>query len=148
KYRWLLAWYWAIMVYPHHHSSDEELLPAAAAMLNAVNELIKFFFLVEGKPFPYAEKLMPLSAGTKLGREFGPVLRQTVDLVVGKAEPQLSPWERLDRAFDVLCADMPEDPLEKAGYEAMIAAGVEPQWVEADFDNIDDLLLGRLGPPP
>ncbi len=43
---------------------------------------------------------------------------------------------------------MPEDPLEKAGYEAMIAAGVEPQWVEADFDNIDDLLLGRLGPPP
>jgi hypothetical protein len=30
----------------------------------------------------------------------------------------------------------------------MIAAGVDAKWVEADYDNIDELLTGKLGPVP
>lgn len=151
KYRWMLAWYWAIDVYPHNHNSDDELLPAAIALLNSVNELLKFFFLAEGKPFPYTEKLMPFSGTTKLGREFGTMLRHVVDIVIGKSDAVLSPWERLDLAFRKLaCSGAPEgpDPLEEAGYAVMLAAGVDPKWVEADFNNINELLSGSLGPPP
>ena len=38
--------------------------------------------------------------------------------------------------------------LENACARAMIAAGVDAQWVEADYANIDELLLGDLGPAP
>jgi hypothetical protein len=150
KYRWLLAGYWEIDVTPHHPSCDEELLPAATAMVNAVNELLRVFFLVEGKPFPYPSKLMRLAAQTALGREFLPMLQRVVDLVVGRGCAELDPWERLDRAFTMLA--MSSDPhcrrLERACGRAMIAAGVDPAWVAADYDNIDELLLGRLGPVP
>ena len=140
KYRWLLAWYWAIEVYPHHHGDDNALLPAGTAML-------KFFYLVEGKPFPYDEQLVSLVGETKLGKEFQPALQEAVDLVVGKAEPELSPWERLDKAFNlVACED--DGGFYQACANSMLAAGVEPKWVEADFDNIHDLLTGSLGPPP
>ena len=149
KYRWMLAWYWAIEVYPHHSTKDTDLLPAASALLNTVNELLKFFFLAEGRPFPYTEKLMPLSLTTKLGAEFHPKLQRTVDLVIAKAEPHLLPWERLKLAFDLLAgAETPVDDLEQAGYKALLAAGVDPQWVEADYENIDELLYGKLGPVP
>ncbi len=30
----------------------------------------------------------------------------------------------------------------------MVAAGVPEKWVEADYTNIDELLLGKLGPVP
>ncbi len=30
----------------------------------------------------------------------------------------------------------------------MIEAGVESDWAEADYDNIDELLTGKLGPVP
>ena len=29
---------------------------------------------------------------------------------------------------------------------AMIAAGVDGGWVKADYNNVDELLQGRLGP--
>jgi hypothetical protein len=48
------------------------------------------------------------------------------------------------------CADTNQDAarLQEACAAAMIAAGVEPEWVEADYYNIDELLNGMLGPPP
>jgi hypothetical protein len=30
----------------------------------------------------------------------------------------------------------------------MIAAGVDADWVRAGYDNMDELLLGDLGPTP
>ncbi len=30
----------------------------------------------------------------------------------------------------------------------MLAAGVEPDWVAADYRNIDELLQGKLEPVP
>jgi hypothetical protein len=151
KYRWLLAGFWDVEVYPHHHSSDDELLAAGTAILNAVNELLRLFLLVEGRPFPYTEKLMRVAATTKLGREFAPMLQRVVDLAIGRADTDLSAWRRLEQAHEMLCCyDMSADcrRLEDACAGGMIEAGVTRAWVEADYDNIGELLAGSLGPVP
>jgi hypothetical protein len=150
KYRWMLSSYWAVAAGPHRQC-EEDLLAHATAPLNAANELLRLCFLVEGKPFPYSKKLMRFARLTKLGRELCPILQHIVDIVVGKSGTELPVWARIDQAFDVLL-NSDENPecqrLEEVCAKAMIAAGVEPKWVEADFDNIDELLLGRLGPVP
>lgn len=151
KYRSLLSDYWAIDVYPHSQKRDDYLLAAATALTNSLTELLRLFFLVDGRPFPYAEHLLALSAQTTLGARFAPMLQHASHLIVGRecADEQL--WTRLDRAFEMLeCADTNQDAagLQEACAAAMIAAGVEPEWVEADYYHIDELLNGMLGPPP
>lgn len=94
---------------------------------------------------------MRLVGDTKLGRTLGSILAQPVDLVLGKSEPDRELWQRLKEAFEILnCYDLSEKNrmLHDAFANAMISAGVEPDWVEADYDNIDELLLGELGVPP
>jgi len=152
KYRWLLAAYWEVEVYPHHSSRDQDLLPACTGLLNGVNELCRFFFLVEGKPFPYTEKLLATARReTKLGAEFYPMLQRVVDLVVGNVEVEAAVWDRLREACDLLIAGdhSPEcQRLEEACARAMLDAGVDRTWVKADFNNIGELLTGKLGPMP
>ena len=152
KYRWLLCWHWAINVYPLHHSSDDELLPAALSFYNATSELLKVFFLVEGRPFPYAEKLSGLAGLTKLGQELGPVVQRYLDIAAGNAEPDLSPWQRLDRAISLFHDDNDKNPdcqhVDAACFKAMVACGMDADWLENDYENMDELLLGKLGPPP
>jgi hypothetical protein len=151
KYHWLRGWYWAIDVYPLHHTTDDELLPAASALLNAINEFLRVFFLVDGKPFPYTERLVRHAADTRLGRESLPYLKGIIDLVVGKLLPDAQPWERLDAAFESLCcSDKNRDAKlhEEMWDRALVEAGLDVNWVESAFDNIDDLLNGSLGPPP
>jgi len=151
KYHWLLAAYWGIDVFPHHHTNENELLPAAMGLLNAANELLRFFFLVEGKPFPYTEKLTRFAPSTKLGGEFMPFLRRVVDLAVGREKTETDAWTRLHEAFRLLFESEHSAEcrrLEKACADAMLAAGVEPAWVEADYRNINELLTGKLGPMP
>ncbi|HIJ64417.1 MAG TPA: hypothetical protein HPP77_00595 [Candidatus Hydrogenedentes bacterium] len=151
KYRWLLAGYWAVELFPYHHSrADADLLPASAAILNAVNEFLRVFSLVEGKPFPYTEKLLHHAQSTELGREFLPMLQNAVDLVVGNAAPHTQVWDRLDAAAAALIDGDNEAVarFEAVCGEKMVQAGVEPRWVKDDFRNIDELLLGELGPIP
>ncbi len=151
KYRWLLCWYWGIDVYPHHHRSDDELAVAASAILNAIMEMLRVFFLVENRPFPYTEKLPEFARRTELGSKFAPLLQRWTELVVGKADQQLSPWERLDKAIDQILDDENDEEtrrLEEACTKAIINAGVESSWMENYFSNIDELLLGKLGPAP
>jgi hypothetical protein len=151
KHRCLLADYAGIEMFPLHHSRDDELLPAITALSTMIAELLRFFFLVEGKPYPYMERLMQSARTTALGREFGQHLQHVAELIAGKASPELPAWERLDRGLELLlCADRAPEAarLEEACYAAMKAAGVDPAWVEADFDNIHELLWGELGPVP
>ena len=151
KYHWLLAGYWLIDVSPLSSHRDDTLLPAATGLLNAVNEHLKVSFLVEGRPFPYTEKLMRLVRGTRLGREVGHVLQKGVDLVLGRTWGERPLWDRLEEGFRILaCYDQSEEnrQLCDAFEEAMRSAGVPADWVEADYDNIDELLLGELGPAP
>ena len=151
KYRWLLAAYWSIDVYPLHHSREEDVAPALAAIPNAVHEWLRFFFLAEGKPFPYTERLVTYGPSTRLGRQFTPHLLSTIRLALGQEWPDKDVWTRLDEACRRLC-DSNGCPdfgrMEEAGGQAMLAAGVEPEWVEADYGNIDELLMGHLGPVP
>ncbi len=152
KYRWLLASYWAIEQYPHNHGArDELLLAAATGLLSSIQEYLRVFFLVEGKPFPYAERLMTFAEETKLGREFVPLFQRAIDLILGRTDEQKDLWQRLDSAFELLmCEDLSDESKRLCGAcaEMMIDAGVEPDWVQADFNNIDELLLGELGPIP
>ncbi|GEM_PF-6333315 len=147
KYHWLRAWYWAIEAYPHHHTDDRQLLPAGISVLNTVNELLKFFFLADGKPFPYDEQLIQMAGATDIGARYLPELRKVVDLVVGNAEPDLQPWERLDKAFR-LVVNEDDGGFYQACARAMAAAGVDQAWIDADFNNIHELLCGHLGPTP
>ena len=152
KYRWLLAGYWEVDCYPHHHGEDaRDVLPAAAALLNAVNELLRLCFLVEGRPFPYAEKLMRLAPRMQVGQTICPILQKVADLVVGVTTANVGVWERLDRACDILTGSQSSEDcrrIEEACGQAMIAAGVDPKWVAADYHNIQELLTGLLGPLP
>ena len=113
--------------------------------------LPRLFFLVEGQPFPYAEKLMHLAPQTKLGKRFAPMRGRAVNLVTGKAQPGRNPWKRPETAFELLArSDLRADcrRLEDACAKAMLRAGVEPEWVKADYSNIDELLSRRLGAMP
>lgn len=151
KYHWLMCWYWGIEVYPFHHDSDSELVTAGTAVLNAILEMMRVFFLVEGRPYPYTEKLPHFVGTTKLGARFGPFLQELTNIVLGKCEGQLTAWERLDMASGLLLDDTnnPETvELETATTQAIIAAGVETKWMEDYFANMDELLLGKLGPVP
>ena len=130
---------WSIDVFPLSSQADDSLLAAATAIVNTVNEHLRLCFLVEGKPFPYSEKLMRLVEDTELGRAVGSILGRPVDLVLGKAEPDRELWQRLEEAFEILnCYDLSEENriLHDAFANAMVSAGVEPDWVEADYDNI------------
>ncbi|WP_425448339.1 nucleotidyltransferase domain-containing protein [Dethiothermospora halolimnae] len=51
KYRYLLSLYWLIDVYPHNHSKTDEVFSGTLAIVNGINELYKFFYLIEGKSF-------------------------------------------------------------------------------------------------
>ena len=67
---------------------------------------------------------------------------------VGADGSGLSSWQRLEKAFQTLCCSETSAEcrrLEQACAKAMIDAGVDPKWVEADYNNIDELLLGKLG---
>lgn len=149
KYHWLAAGYWAVTVFPHGSNRGSDILAATSAVANSVNELLRLFSLVEGQPYPYTERLMGLAESTKLGKEFYPLLRHVVDLLVGQEEPTADLWKRLETACTRLwCYDKSEDArrLDEVCSDAMIAAGVEPDWVKADYDNIDELLHAKLGP--
>jgi hypothetical protein len=151
KYHWLLAGYWEVDVFPHHHRGERDLLAASAGLVNAINELLRCFFLLDARPFPYTEKLLHLAPRTSLGPRFVPLLQRIVDLVTGRGHSDTTVWERLDRACELLfCYDLTEEcrALEDACAEAMKAAGVDPEWVDADYSNIDELLRGDLGPMP
>jgi hypothetical protein len=151
KYHWLLAAYAGVDVYPYHCSRDVDLQAAATAIVTTVNELLRVFLLVEGKPFPYVEKLMHVACDSKLGGEFWLLLQRAIDLTVGKESPEQDAWRRLRRALEsLICSDLSADAqrLEAACAEAMIQAGVPREWVEADYNNIDELLSGELGPAP
>ena len=151
KYHWLLAGYWSIDVYPLSSHEEDTLLPAAMGLLNTVNELLKICFLVEGRPFPYSEKLMRLSQTTHVGHDVRHILQRAVDLVLGREGGQKALWERLEEGFRILnCYDESEEnrQLYDSLTAALRSAGVPPDWVEADYDNIDELLLGELGPVP
>jgi len=151
KYRWLLDGYWAVDGYPHNHRCDEEFLAAAASVVNGWLEVVRFCFLVEGRPFPYAEKLMHFGLQTSLGKTLGPMIRRSIDLAVGRAEPDMDPWERLDKAVEPMLMQDPGTEGEwfwNVTARAAIEAGVDEAWINADYDNIHELLTGSLGPPP
>jgi len=151
KYRVLLAWYWDVEVFPAHAFTPDALLAASTAVVNSINEFLRVFFLVEGRPFPYTEKLWHLAADTALGRAFLPMFRQCMELLVGEAPCDAPPQERIRRAWEMLCcSDLSAEcrELDEAVDAAMGSAGVEPEWIEAGYRNIDELLLGELGPMP
>ena len=132
-----------------HLQNDADLLPAFTGLSNSINELLRFFFLVEDKPYPYTEKLMHLADTTCLGSKFAPVLKHCVDLMAGRVQPEADAFTRLKGAFDTLyCCDISQEAnaLDRACADAMLNVGIDPAWVEADFDNIGELLEGRLGP--
>ena len=148
KYRWLLAGFWQVVVYPFKHHRPEDRLAAYTSLVNSINELLRVFFLVDRRPFPYAKKLMHLAPTTSLGKRFVPFFQRILDLVVGENTGDANVWQRLDKAIEMLISDQSAEcvELEEACSQAMIDAGVDPQWVDVDFGNIDELLTGKLGP--
>lgn len=71
-------------------------------------------------------------------------------MVIG-ADGNMEPWKRLDKAVEMLCCSdrsIVLEKMEKECSEAMIKIGVDPSWVAADYDNIDELLMGKLGVAP
>ena len=149
KRHWLASGYWGIDGFSHHHGREDiGVLTSASAMLNSITELLRFFFIVEGRPFPYVEKLMFFAARTRLVRSSAHCCGGWRTWWSG-SEAQVDAWERLDRVFRTLwCSDQSEQArqLDRACTAGMLAAGVEAEWVEADYGNIDELLTGKLGP--
>lgn len=151
KYHYLLELYWSIEVFPHHHTREDQLLAAATALLNSLNEQVRLFYLVEGKPFPYAEALTRHAEDTRLGRRFLPLLTEMTERIVGAAGDGAPAWQRLDGVFEELhCSDLSSVAKEywQALDEAVVTAGIDREWVQAGLDNMDELILGDLGPPP
>jgi len=84
--------------------------------------------------------------------KFGPVLADG-DLVVGKSERHLSPWERLDNAFQFARLQQRASrptlfPFSRRRVHELshTVQALTPKWVEAVSNNITsiDLLLGTL----
>lgn len=151
KYRYMLLSYWLIDGYPHHHSRNEEMFIASMSILNGIHELYRFFYLVEGKPYPYSEKLSLYVDRTKLGKRFRPFLDKITNLVLGHEVTEMDVWKRFDKAIELILYgdESPEsNELYEACDKAMIDIGIDEKWVESGYDNIDELLHGDLGPVP
>ena len=81
--------------------------------------------------------------------QFCPFFEELTELILGGKGACGDVWQRLDGAFERLCcSDMSEEAkrLQDGCSAAMIAAGVDGDWVKADYNNVDELLQGRLGP--
>jgi hypothetical protein len=151
KYRYLLASYWLIDGYPHNHSKNEELFSAVLSLINGIHELYRFFFIIEGKPYPYSEKLPSFVAETKLGKRFKPFLDKIFNMTIGLEQGDKNVWERLDKAIElILYGNISRESVEffDACDEAVIEAGIDEAWVKSGYDNVDELLRGELGPIP
>jgi len=145
KYHWLAAGYFAIDMRPRGHDS---VLPAVAGLSNAILELLRVFFLVENRPYPYPAKLLVCAKETDLGQEFCPLLSEAAKDIAGQNSPSPAA-ARLQQVFERLfCANLSQDAarLQEACEAAMTAAGVPKAWVQADYENVDQLLNGELGP--
>ena len=59
-------------------------------------------------------------------------------------------WEHLGEAGNLLFDgdNLNCQNLESACFKAMLDARIEPEWVKADYNNISELLSGKLGPVP
>jgi hypothetical protein len=151
KYHWLLIWYWAIEVYPFHHRNGGQLLAATASLANAMLEMMEVWFLLDGKPYPYHEKLPDFVEDTTLGAKHAPTLRKWLDIALGASHQGTPVWERLDKANGLLLDDMHNAEtiaIEEETTKALVTAGVERKWMDDYFANMDELLLGELGPVP
>jgi hypothetical protein len=145
KYHWLAAGYLAIEMRPR---GRDRILSAVAGLSGAILELLRVFFLVEDRPYPYPAKLLTCARETALGQRFCPLLSEAAADIAGQNLPS-PPAERLEQVFERLfCADLSQDAtkLQEACEAAMVAAGVPEEWVQADFENVDQLLNGELGP--
>ncbi|WP_425448340.1 hypothetical protein [Dethiothermospora halolimnae] len=97
------------------------------------------------------EKLPLYVETTKLGKRFKPLLTKVLNLVTGYKFERINVWDRLDKAIEILLyGDKSKEAYElsEACDKAMIDLGIEKYWVEAGYDNIDELLHGKLGPTP
>ena len=152
KYRYLLSLYWLIDGYPHHHQKrNEEMFMASLAILNGVHELYRLFYLMDGKPYPYSEKLPLYINATKLGKRFKPFLDGIINMVLGYGHENADIWERFDKAIEAMLYDdisLEARELSEECDKIMIELGIEEPWVRSGYDNIDELLQGKLGPIP
>lgn len=152
KYRYLLSCYWIIDGYPHHHNRKEDMLMASLSILNGIHELYRLFYLLDGKPYPYSEKLALYVEATTLGKKFKAFLEDIIDLVMGNSVyKEIEVWDRLDSAIErVLYGGVSKeaDYLAEECDKALIEAGIDETWVKDGYNNIDELLQGELGPTP
>ena len=75
KYHWLAAGYWAIDVYPHHHKKQADLSAAATALLNSMNEHVRFFLSCRGQALPLCREVDVTGAVDETGKAVLPFLR-------------------------------------------------------------------------
>lgn len=152
KYRYLLSSYWLIDGYPHNHQKrQEEVFMASLGILNGIHELYRLFYLIEGKPYPYSEKLALYIGTTKLGERFHEFLKKNINMVLGYGYEEIDIWERFDKVIEsMLYGDISSEARELAEEcdKAMIESGIDEDWVNSGYDNIDELLHGKLGPTP
>ena len=148
KYHWLKVGYWLVEVYPYtrNQESRPDILSAVTAIVNSFQELMRFFLLTEDRCFPYVKHLSRVAGSTRLGGKYCSLFKQYCStLLNGKTD---NAWERLDEVCEQLCCcDKSAEALalwEHCG-NSMIAAGVSKEWVDADYDNINELLMGLLG---
>lgn len=74
-----------------------------------------------------------------------------VDLTLGTQEREIEIWERLDKAIElILYGNISKESADffDACDDAILKAGIDKEWVKAGYDNVDELLYGRLGPIP
>lgn len=152
KHRYLLSCYWLIDGYPQHHNRKEDMLMASLSILNGIHELYRLFYLLDGKPYPYSEKLALYVENTKLGKLFKGFLEDIIDLVMGNSNyKDIEVWNRLDNAIErMLYGDVSKEAeyLADECDKALIEAGIDETWVQDGYDNVDELLQGFLGPTP
>lgn len=152
KYRYLLSLYWLIDGYPHHHKDkDEELFSASLSILNGIYEMYRLFFLLDGKPYPYAEKLPIYVSSTKLGKQFKAFLDKAINMTLGNGYENIPIWDRMDNVIEILLyGDRSREAreLSEACDNALLSLGIDAEWVDSGYDNIDELLHGCLGPTP
>ncbi|WDV44205.1 hypothetical protein PV797_11775 [Clostridiaceae bacterium M8S5] len=152
KYRYLLSLYWLIDGYPHHHKNkEEELFTASLSILNGINEMYRLFFLLDGKPYPYAEKLPIYASSTKLGKKFKAFFDKAINMTLGNGYEDITIWDRLDKVIEILLyEDKSKEAreLSEACDNELLSLGINTDWVELGYDNIDELLHGKLGPTP
>ena len=124
-----------------YRAQSQNLFSVVHALSAKIAGYCRMCCLLDGKPFPYDKWLLRASAETRTGKRLAPIFRRILATLTHLGDDLERSWPAVRKAIDALDTEAC-DLLE----EAMVAWGIDRQWIDDSYHLLDNLLFGNLLP--